>query len=87
MHAAQRAGIKWPTICGGKAECGVCYIELLEGAAHTSRPLLNEQHRLALTNAKPLRGGEMRLACQLRVLGDVRVYRPLIRVPRTHGEK
>jgi 2Fe-2S ferredoxin len=82
MHAAQRAGIKWPTVCGGNAQCGVCYVELLDRENATPPPLLNEEQMLARLTVKPVRGGQLRLACQLRVQGDLRVYRTMIRVPR-----
>jgi 2Fe-2S ferredoxin len=82
MHAAQRAGIKWPTVCGGNAQCGVCYVELLDRGSTTAPPLLAEEQMLAQLTIKPVRSGQLRLACQLRVHGDLRVYRPMIRVPR-----
>jgi ferredoxin, 2Fe-2S len=82
MHAAQRAGIDWPTVCGGNAQCGVCYVELLSGESDAKPPLCNEEQMLARLTVKPVRGGHIRLACQLRVHGDVRVYRRTIRVSR-----
>ena len=29
MAAAQRAKIRWPTVCNGVAQCGVCYVGVL----------------------------------------------------------
>jgi 2Fe-2S ferredoxin len=85
MQAATRAGIKWPSICGGRAECGVCYVELLEGRAST--PLPDEVNRLEMQHVKPTRGGPLRLACQMLALEDLRVYRTLVRVPRPPGDR
>jgi ferredoxin len=82
MHAGQRAGLKWPTVCGGNAQCGVCYVELLDSEGIAAPPLLNEEQMLARLTAKPVRSGQIRLACQLRVHGNMRVYRPTIRGPR-----
>jgi ferredoxin len=63
MAAAVRSGWVWPTLCGGRAECGVCVLKVLASGA-LSPPDALEQRRL---DALPLAGGgEWRLACQLR---------------------
>ncbi len=60
-----------PLPCGGNGLCGLCRVRV-EG--EVSPPTGNEVLR-------GLSGGE-RLACQVRVLGDVRVYAPTIRPPK-----
>ena len=49
MHAARRAGLRWPTVCHGSGICSVCFVRVLEtdeplptvsaGEAHTLRRL------------------------------------------------
>lgn len=83
MRAAQCAGVRWPTVCGGKAECGVCYVEVLpdsEGAA-AAGPV--ELERLGHIFAKTSRGGHLRLACQLQVESDLHVFRQFVRINPT----
>ena len=44
MAAARRAGYRWPTICGGLADCGACALEVVEstGALRASSPCCRE---------------------------------------------
>lgn len=67
MSAAQRAGYKWPTICGGQGTCRTCYVEVEAGIDNCSpmRPLEREGIEAL---KKPL-DGATRLACQLAVTG------------------
>jgi len=63
MAAATRNGYVWPTVCGGRAECGVCVLKVL--ASNGLPP--PEPLEAARLGALPLAAGtEWRLACQLR---------------------
>ncbi len=61
------AGAQVRTACRGHGACGLCEIRLLGGG--TPEPTLNE--RLHLTHPRLARG--VRLACQLRPQGDLRL--------------
>jgi 2Fe-2S ferredoxin len=63
MSAAQRLGVRWPNVCGGQAQCGVCIVEVTAGTS--SPPLPREQQMLNRTSVKARFGGTLRLACQL----------------------
>jgi 2Fe-2S ferredoxin len=66
MGAAVRSGYRWPTVCGGQAECGVCALEVV-GAAALPEPTELEATRLAeLPERKLYPDRAYRLACQLR---------------------
>lgn len=77
MAAAQRSGIRWPTVCGGIAECGVCHVEVL--TPHSQVPEAAEAATLRLVSTRPAHGGRLMLACRLRVESDLEVYRVGIR--------
>jgi ferredoxin len=77
MAAAQRQGLWWPTVCGGDAECGSCWVIVEEGAEHCGPMGERERARLAL--GMKANEPRARLACQLRVLGPVTVNRRSVR--------
>ncbi|MCD6487596.1 MAG: DUF4445 domain-containing protein [Desulfurococcales archaeon] len=65
-----------PLPCGGRGLCGQCIVRIIEG--EVSSPTVYEKLRPGI-------GGEYRLACQTRVLGDTVVeliYKPRLVVPR-----
>jgi len=67
MAAAARSGYRWPTVCGGLAECGVCVLRVVSGDG-LPPPSAVEAARLASVPERRLEpGAEWRLACQLRV--------------------
>lgn len=71
LDAAQKAGVGLSAICGGGGSCGACVVRLGSHAAITP-PNAIEQDELgeqALTEG-------YRLACQVQVLGPVRVEIP-----------
>lgn len=76
FHAAQRLGIAWPTVCYGQARCTRCQVEVIEGngrlgpVTEPEGPLLERIRLLHPQLRHP------RLACQLRVEGDVVVRQP-----------
>ena len=69
MVAAERAGLRWPTICGGQAECGVCVLEVLDAQAPLTEPGGDEAVRLAdLPERRRHPDRVHRLACRLVVV-------------------
>jgi len=67
MAAAARAGYRWPTVCGGQAECGVCVLSVVT-SVDLDPPAPLEAARLATVPERRLRpDATWRLACQLRV--------------------
>lgn len=79
MAAAQQAGIRWPNVCGGEAQCGVCVVEVVEGASTLPPPALRESQMLGRIVARPRHAGVLRLACQMKCAGAVRVIKPGVR--------
>jgi ferredoxin len=77
MAAAQRQGLWWPTVCGGDAQCGTCWLVVNEGTEHCSAIKKEERARLAL--GMKANEPRARLACQLRVTGPVTVSRRSVR--------
>jgi 2Fe-2S ferredoxin len=79
--AAARAGLSWPTVCGGNGTCGTCCSELVDGQ-DACLPIGGiEAETLATVLRLPL-DGRRRLACQLRLSGPVvlrrRGVRPIV---------
>ena len=71
LEAALRSGIPVAHACGGRAKCSTCRIWVLDGLAACPQRSADEASladRLGLTD-------EVRLACQLRPEGDLRVRR------------
>jgi ferredoxin, 2Fe-2S len=76
MAAASRAGYRWPTVCGGHAECGVCALEVLSADATLPAPEPLEADRLATLPERRLRPDvHYRLACQLRGVDGLVVHK------------
>ncbi|MCX5812005.1 MAG: ASKHA domain-containing protein [Proteobacteria bacterium] len=69
LEAAQKAGVMLTAICGGEGSCGRCVVRVMEG--DVSPPTLSE--KLLLGDDSAL---DLRLACQARIAGDVRVHIP-----------
>jgi 2Fe-2S ferredoxin len=66
MAAARRAGLRWPTVCGGQAECGVCVLEVIDAPDVLAPPAEDEAVRLAgLPEARRHPERVFRLACRL----------------------
>lgn len=81
MAAGIAAGIRWPSLCGGTAQCGVCAVEVLESAAALAEPSVAERQMLGRLAARPRQGGTMRLACQWCPAAGARVLKPGVRPP------
>ncbi len=70
LTAARTLGVDLVALCDGHGTCGRCKVRLLEG--ELTAPTAIEDARLS--NAERQEG--WRLACQARLLGDVRLYVP-----------
>ena len=74
MAAARRMGASWPSVCGGKAKCGVCVVKVLSGFEHIAPPTAMEQDALlTYRGVDHGRDPTLRLACQGTVQGPVTV--------------
>ena len=69
LRVARKNGVDISSYCGGQCSCGTCRVVVEQGAEGLTRRTPNEA--MVLGDAQ-VRGGE-RLACQARVVGDVRV--------------
>jgi len=71
LAASLRAGVPHAHACGGLARCSTCRVWILEGLEHCS-----ERTEAERAIAGPLHfGPELRLACQTRVSGDLKLRR------------
>ena len=71
LDAALRAGIPHAHACGGHAKCSTCRIWILDGLEHCAD---SSEAERTLSSALGF-GPEVRLACQTRVHGDVKLRR------------
>ena len=82
MAAALRAGYRWPTVCGGLAECGACAVRIVGDAPATlAPPVALEAARLAtLPDRRFHPDAEFRLACRMQPNGtDLVVHKKGVR--------
>jgi len=79
IAAAWREGYYWPTVCGGRGECTACHVVIEEGAANAVPPDRIEDLVLAPVLARRDPRLTIRLACQLKVRGPVRVHKKAVR--------
>jgi uncharacterized 2Fe-2S/4Fe-4S cluster protein (DUF4445 family) len=82
LQAARELGVDIDSICGGRARCGRCQVEAVEGSFAKENIVSSGQHLRAMGEAEDyceqrgrLRSGN-RLSCQARILGDVRIDVP-----------
>ena len=69
MHTLAEEGIFLPSACGGKANCGQCKVQMIEGGGEildTEKPHFNR---------KQIKEG-MRLGCQVKVKEDLKIRIP-----------
>lgn len=69
MRAAEEQGLHWPTVCGGDAECGACFVVIDRDSATALTPASSkETEALRLIPPRPSQTDDdvVRLACQLR---------------------
>jgi uncharacterized 2Fe-2S/4Fe-4S cluster protein (DUF4445 family) len=69
LDAARSAGLPIARACGGRALCGRCDLEILEGRVCLSSESADERE----TRERHALPATSRLACQARVHGSVRV--------------
>ena len=74
LEASRWAAIPHASVCGGRGRCSTCRVRIIEGADGLPRPAELESRTLARIG-NPV---NVRLACQVRPRGDVRVE-PLVR--------
>ena len=82
LQAARELGVDIDSICGGRARCARCQVEIVEGTfakeAMVSRPThlsdLSETEQLCLGTGQLMAGN--RLSCQAKILGDVKIDVP-----------
>ncbi len=74
MHAARRAGLRWPTVCHGSGICSVCFVKVLESDEPLPAVSTGEAHTLQRLPPH-LKGDDVRLACQLLVTAPMTVRR------------
>ena len=81
MAAAEAAGLRWPTVCGGRAECTTCYVRVLDrvGVLDGAEPEEFEALWVLLRRHPGARLGTIRLACQAVVRDDVTVFKRGVR--------
>nr|MBF6558603.1 2Fe-2S iron-sulfur cluster binding domain-containing protein [Acidimicrobiales bacterium] len=73
-------GYRWPTVCGGVGTCRTCVMTVLEGADACSAIGDWEAEGLdEIGAAARSGGGPVRMACQTRLAGPVRVRKPGVR--------
>ena len=80
FEAARRHGFSWPTVCGGRADCTRCFMEVLEGGENLGP--MGRDERAALEERR-WRGAPRdweRLACRATVHGAVTVRRRSVRI-------
>ena len=83
MQAAQAIGIRWPNVCKGQAQCGVCAVEVVDGDLSAMEPRQREAQMLERLTQRPRHGGVMRLACQLQPAGTITVIKLGVRAPKS----
>ena len=71
LEASERHGVPHLSLCGGRARCSTCRVRVAGPAAHLPSPGADEARTLRRIHAAP----DVRLACQLRPLGDI-VFEP-----------
>ena len=89
MQAAIDAGYRWPTVCGGKAECAACFVRVLDGVERLSPPGTAEAAALGALVARfpDAPAGSLRLACQARPSGSVTVHKIGVRPATAQGAR
>ena len=77
LEASRSFHIPHTSVCGGRARCSTCRVRLVDGQDHCPPPGPDEQATLERIRAP----GDVRLACQIRPLGNISVI-PLVAAGR-----
>ncbi|WP_182377731.1 2Fe-2S iron-sulfur cluster-binding protein [Nocardioides sp. WS12] len=81
IEAAWREDFHWPTLCYGVGKCTACQLEVIDGLDRLSPQ--TEAERAMLTDfamrRRRVHPQRLRLACQVRISGDVVVRKPGVR--------
>jgi 2Fe-2S ferredoxin len=79
IQCAWRSGYYWPTICGGRAECGACRCELVEGERQ-AQPMGPLESLFVRNHPELFQSGQTaRLACCMTVDGPMTVFKKGVR--------
>lgn len=70
MEEARRAGLYWPTTCGGQGTCTTCLSEIVSGREFLAEMGRSERKRLVAERGESFLLKPMRLVCQAAVSGD-----------------
>jgi len=82
LQAARELGVDIDSICGGRARCGRCQVEAVEGSFARENIVSSAGHlsEMSETEHYCLQRGRLeagnRLSCQAKILGDVRIDVP-----------
>jgi uncharacterized 2Fe-2S/4Fe-4S cluster protein (DUF4445 family) len=82
LQAARELGVDIDSICGGRARCGRCQVEAVEGSFAKENIVSSPDHLSEIGEAEAycLQRGRLqpgnRLSCQAQILGDIRVDVP-----------
>ena len=80
MAAAEAHGYYWPSTCGGEGRCSTCALVVVSGAENLSEMGRSERKTIEAELSPSALARGTRLACQARVLGDVEVLKPGVRL-------
>jgi len=86
--AAARAGLHWPTICFGQIRCTACALRVVEGHENAQEPTAAESvllRRMAESGGRRRPERDLRLACQLRLTGDLVARKSGVRPAASDG--
>jgi ferredoxin len=73
IRCAWRSAYYWPTICGGAAECGACWCEVIDGRDNVAPMGTAEAIVFRMYPKLNQPGRAIRLACCMTVTGPVTV--------------
>ncbi len=82
LQAARELGVDIDSICGGRARCGRCQVEAVEGSFAKENIVSSSDHLTEMGESEQycLERGRLdpgnRLSCQVKILGDVRIDVP-----------
>jgi uncharacterized 2Fe-2S/4Fe-4S cluster protein (DUF4445 family) len=82
LQAARELGVDIDSICGGRARCGRCQVEAIEGSFARENIVSSRAHLSSMSETEQycLQRGRLaagnRLSCQAKILGDIRIDVP-----------